>query len=48
LSPESDAVLASLATATNGLRGEIDPDVALERAGVSPEEYDAVMEEIVT
>jgi hypothetical protein len=48
LSSESDAVLASLAAATNGLRGEIDPDVALERADVSPEEYDAMIEEIST
>ncbi|WP_273836266.1 hypothetical protein [Halococcus sp. PRR34] len=48
LSPESDAVLASLTAATDGLQGEIDPDVALERAGVSLEEYDAVIEEIVT
>jgi hypothetical protein len=48
LSPESDAVLASLAAATDGLQEEVEPDVALERAGVSPEEYDAVIEEITT
>ncbi|WP_160135415.1 hypothetical protein [Halococcus salsus] len=48
LSPESDAVLASLATATDEVQGEVDPDVALERADVAPEEYDAVIEEIVT
>lgn len=48
LSPESDAVLASLAAATDDVQGDVDPDVALERAGVAPEEYDAVVEEIVT
>jgi hypothetical protein len=48
LSAESDAVLASLAAATDGLQGEVDPDVALERAGVSPEESDTVIEEITT
>ena len=48
LSPESDAVLASLAAATDDVQGRVDPDVALERAGVSPEEYDTVIEEIIT
>jgi hypothetical protein len=48
LSAESDAVLASLAAATEGVQDEIDPDAALERAGVSPEEYDTVVEEIIT
>lgn len=48
LSPESDAVLASLAAATEGIDGQIDPDSALDRAGVSPEEFDAVIEEIAT
>lgn len=47
LSPESDAVLSSLAAATEGVQDEIDPEVAFERAGISPEEYDTVIEEIV-
>ncbi len=47
LSPESDAVLSSLAAATEGLDGRIDPEIALNQAGVSPQEYDAVIEEIV-
>ncbi|EMA48690.1 hypothetical protein C451_20018 [Halococcus thailandensis JCM 13552] len=48
LSPESDAILASLAAVTEGLQEKVDPDLALERAGVSPEEYDTVIEEIAT
>ncbi len=48
LSAESDAVLAALAEATAGSDGRIDLDTALDRAGVAPEEYDAVIEEIVT
>lgn len=46
LSAESDAVLAALAAEADGIDGRIDPDEALDRAGVSPEEYDAVIEEI--
>lgn len=48
LSAESDAVLASLAAAADGIDGRIDPEEALDRADVSPEEYDAVIEEIAT
>ena len=47
LSPESDAVLSALTAATEGVDGRIDPDIALNQADVSPEEYDAVIEEIL-
>ena len=48
LSPESDAVLAALAAATGGTDERLDTDAALDRAGIAPEEYDAVIEEIAT
>lgn len=47
LSPESDAVLSSLAAATEDVNDRIDPSIALDQADVSPEEYDAVIEEIL-
>lgn len=48
LSPESEAVLDSLAAATEGVECRIDPDSAFDGSGVSPEEFDAVIEEIAT